>query len=142
MTACSQPAGKRQILLVEDHVDTSRATARLLTQCGYEVQTAQTIASAIQLTRSRHFDLIVSDIGLPDGTGHQLIRQLVAEAPSHEMKGIAISGLGQEEDLRRSHEAGFIEHLVKPVDPSTLLHVVEEALGDTPPASPASADAF
>jgi signal transduction histidine kinase/ActR/RegA family two-component response regulator len=132
----------RQILLVEDHLDTSRATARLLSSCGYEVQTAQTVATAIQLTRSRHFDLIVSDIGLPDGTGHELIRQLVAEAPSHQMKGIAISGLGQKEDLRRSHEAGFMEHLVKPVDPGTLLHVVEEALADTKSDSSAPGNAF
>jgi two-component system CheB/CheR fusion protein len=130
------PSDRRRILLVEDHVDTCRAMARLLTNVGYEVQTAQTVASAIQLTRSQHFDLIVSDIGLPDGTGHQLIRQLVAEAPKHELKGIAISGLAREEDVRASHEAGFMDHLAKPLDPETLLHVVEGALHEAKSDAP------
>jgi signal transduction histidine kinase/ActR/RegA family two-component response regulator len=119
----------RRILLVEDHPPTCRATALLLRKCGYDVQTAETVAMAIKLARNGHFDLIVSDVGLPDGTGHQLIRQLVAEAPSHEMKGIAISGRSGEEDLRKSHEAGFIDHIVKPINPETLIHSVEEAIG-------------
>jgi CheY-like chemotaxis protein len=130
---------RRRILLVEDQPDTARLTARLLSQFGYEVQTAESVATAIQLTRNKHFDLIVSDIGLPDGTGHQLIRRLIAEAPSHDLKGIAISGLAEEEDVRRSQEAGFIEHLIKPLDPQIFLHSVEEALQNpreqTPPDS-------
>jgi CheY-like chemotaxis protein len=123
-------ARARQILLVEDHADTSRATARLLTQCGYAVQTAATVADAIRAARSQHFDLIISDIGLPDGTGHDLIRRLVAEAPhgGETVRGIAISGFGQPSDLQRSEEAGFVEHLIKPVNPQTLLDAVDEAL--------------
>ena len=127
-----QTSGGRQtqILLVEDHPDTSRATARLLQQCGYQVQTAANVADGIRLARSQHFDLIISDIGLPDGTGHDLIRQLVAEAPlrGETVRGIAISGFGQPSDLQRSAEAGFVEHLVKPVTPEILLHAVDDAL--------------
>jgi signal transduction histidine kinase/ActR/RegA family two-component response regulator len=124
------PHGKRRILLVEDHADTLAATCRLLTQCGYEVRTAGTVAGAISLARQEHFDLIVSDIGLPDGTGNELIRRLVAESPQQgaQLKGIAISGFGQQEDIQRSKEAGFVEHLVKPYDPDQLIHAVDEAL--------------
>ena len=120
----------RRILLVEDHADTSKATARLLNQCGYQVQTAAAVAEAIQLARAHHFDLIISDIGLPDGTGHDLIRQLVAEAPQDgdAVLGIAMSGFGQASDLQRSLDAGFVEHLVKPVNPSALLHAVDDVL--------------
>ncbi len=124
------PHAKRRILLVEDHPDTLVATSRLLKQCGYEVKSAGTVASAIALARNEHFDLIVSDIGLPDGSGNELIRRLVAEAPSQgvHIKGIAISGFGQQADIEQSKAAGFMEHLVKPYDPEELIHAVDEAL--------------
>ncbi len=84
---------------------------------GHDVNTAQDLRSARALAASREFDLVVSDLGLPDGTGFDLMREL---RDLYGLKGIAVSGYGMEEDLRRSRESGFLEHLVKPVDVEKL----------------------
>jgi two-component system, chemotaxis family, CheB/CheR fusion protein len=112
--ACGEavPSAKSLVLLVEDHPDTARVMARLLEGSGHSVRTAHSAASALQLAAAGAFDVVVSDIGLPDATGYELMAQLVAR---HRMKGIALSGYGSEQDLQRSREAGFAEHLVKPV---------------------------
>ncbi len=114
---------KRHILLVEDHVDTARATARLLTSAGYDVSIATCVAEALRATEVETFDAMISDIGLPDGTGLDLMRQLQAKRP---IKAIAISGFGMEDDIRKSKEVGFIDHLVKPVDFSRLVKLLGE----------------
>ncbi len=106
-----------RILLVDDHIDTARAMGRLLKRWGCNVQTADSVASALKAADALKFDVLISDIGLPDGSGHDLIRQLKARYP---VKGIAVSGFGMEEDLNSSRSAGFSEHLVKPVDLSQL----------------------
>jgi PAS domain S-box-containing protein len=119
------PAGQRRggptldcsILLVEDHPDTRRILARLLTDMGATVVTADCVAAALRLAATRPFDLLVSDIGLPDGSGVELMRQVRAR---HQLRGIALSGYGTEEDLARSREAGFEAHLTKPVNLSVL----------------------
>jgi CheY-like chemotaxis protein len=100
------------VLLVEDDSDTARLLSRLLGQSGYQVKTAGTVASALQLAASEPFDVVVSDIGLPDGTGYELMEQI---RERHGIHGIALSGYGMEEDVRRGREAGFVDHLVKPV---------------------------
>jgi signal transduction histidine kinase len=102
-----------RVLLVDDHIDTARAMGRLLQRWGCVVQTADTVASALQAAAAVRPDVLVSDIGLPDGSGLDLIRQLLTR---HPVRGIAVSGFGMEEDVDRSRAAGFIEHLVKPVD--------------------------
>jgi PAS domain S-box-containing protein len=104
---------KLKILMVEDHLDTSRALQRLLSGMGYDVSSASTVESAIREAQATRFDLLISDIGLPDGSGLDLIRRLLAERP---IKGIALSGYGMEEDVVRSKEAGFTEHLTKPIN--------------------------
>ncbi len=118
-----------RILLVEDHGDTRRATARLLRLMGHDVSTADCVAAGLQAAESRleqdenrfnggssdlpsPFDLIISDIGLPDGSGHDLMRQLKSR---YRLRGIALSGYGMEQDIRNSHDAGFDMHLTKPV---------------------------
>ncbi|MGE5608757.1 MAG: response regulator, partial [Bacillota bacterium] len=109
------PAADRvSILLVEDHPDTAAAMAHLLRASGYEVETATTVQAALQAAQRQHFDLLICDVGLPDGNGPDLFRQLRVRHP--ELQGIAISGYGMEEDVHRSQEAGFAEHLVKPLD--------------------------
>ncbi len=119
---------KLKILMVEDHIDTSRALQRLLSGLGYEVWSASTVESAIEEAKARPFDLLISDIGLPDGSGLDLIRRLLAERP---IKGIALSGYGMEEDILRSKEAGFEEHLTKPINlqklEATIQRVAESA---------------
>ncbi|HEV2293106.1 MAG TPA: PAS domain-containing protein [Tepidisphaeraceae bacterium] len=102
-----------RVLLVEDHADSAKTLVRLLRLDGTDVQWASTVAAAVELASSELFDVVVSDLGLPDGSGHDLIRQLLRERP---VRGIAMSGYGMEDDIRQSREAGFVEHLVKPVN--------------------------
>jgi DNA-binding response OmpR family regulator len=123
--AAAAPAAR--LLLVEDHPDTSRVLARLLERVGYCVRTAHSIASALELAASEPFDILLSDLGLPDGSGHDLMRQI---RERHNLKGIALSGYGMEEDIRRSREAGFSDHVVKPVEMSQLNFVIKSVLAD------------
>jgi CheY-like chemotaxis protein len=113
-------AGLR-ILLVEDHEDTRRALSRLLATFGCVVTGAGSVSEAVELADRQAFDLLVSDIGLPDGSGTDVMRHV---RDRHHIKGIAISGFGQDEDVRRSREAGFETHLVKPVNFQVLHDVI------------------
>jgi PAS domain S-box-containing protein len=102
-----------RILLIEDHSDTSRALERLLQRQGYEVMTADSVASGLEAMRDEKFNLLVCDIGLPDGTGFQLIE----EVRKHwRTPALALSGFGTEEDVAKSRLAGFEGHLTKPVN--------------------------
>jgi signal transduction histidine kinase len=109
------------VLLVEDHEETLEIMAKLLARLGYEVTKASTIKAALMAARDKHFDLLISDLGLPDGSGYELMRSLHA---GNHLRGIALTGYGMSEDIQLSHEAGFAEHLVKPVD----LKKLEEAM--------------
>ena len=119
---------KAKILLVEDHDDTARALARLLNLSGYHVLTAGTFASAMELCGQQHFDLLISDVGLPDGSGYDLMRQIAARRCVS--KGIAVSGYGTEQDVAESLEAGFCEHLVKPVAFDKLRDAIRRVIPD------------
>jgi CheY-like chemotaxis protein len=111
-------AGGCRILLVEDHADTLKVMARLLRNAGHAVATAGTVKEALDAANGEQaFDLLISDIGLPDGSGLDVMREL---APRGGTAGIALSGFGTEEDVRRSIEAGFSEHLTKPVNLAQL----------------------
>ncbi len=125
------------LLLVEDHADTAQVMARMLRRSGFQVTVASTIAQALAEAeaarktvddsgRSRPIRLVISDLGLPDGTGHDLMRELVK---AHQLRGIALSGFGMEDDVQRAAEAGFARHLTKPVDFDTLLTNIRELLG-------------
>lgn len=105
-----------RLLLVEDHHDTAATLLRLLSRRGYEVKTAGSVASALELAKAAEFDVLVSDIGLPDGTGVDLLRKLREIPGKEKLSGIALSGFGMDEDIARSREAGFTQHLTKPVD--------------------------
>jgi PAS domain S-box-containing protein len=113
-----------RILLVDDHLDTALAMRKLLERLGYRISIANTLAEAIASYQSDPVDLVISDIGLPDGSGLELIRQLKAMRP---VAGIALSGFGMEDDVRKSKEAGFYEHLTKPVNFQRLHAVIREA---------------
>ncbi|MDB6133187.1 MAG: Histidine kinase [Verrucomicrobiales bacterium] len=110
-----------RVLLVEDHADTARTLARMLGRAGFAVVTVPDVARALALIRDERFDILVSDLGLPDGTGHEIMR---AARARHGMPGISISGYGMEDDVRQSAEAGFSEHLVKPVPVSRLIDAI------------------
>jgi CheY-like chemotaxis protein len=116
-----------RILVVEDEPATLRLMARLLRGLGHEVETAGTIASGLEAVEGGRFDLIVSDIGLPDGSGLELMRRAVARRGP--VPGIALTGYGMEEDIRRSREAGFTAHLTKPIDFGKLEAMIRQVAG-------------
>jgi CheY-like chemotaxis protein len=113
------------ILLVEDHADTARIMRRLLEKAGYRVEHASNVASAKELARKFRFELVISDVGLPDGDGLQLMRDL---RDTHQLEGIALSGFGMDTDVDAARRAGFVDHLTKPVDPAHLREVIERRL--------------
>lgn len=109
-----------RLLLVEDHEDTANSLKRLLLRRGYQVTLATSVAGASDAMRSDRFDVLISDIGLPDGQGLELMEPFVALAKPRTVAGIALSGYGMAEDLQRSQSAGFAYHLTKPVDVAEL----------------------
>ena len=110
-----------KVLLVDDNDETLSTIARLLRSSGFEVRTAVSVKSALAALDSERFDLLVSDIGLPDGSGLEIMRH----GRDHlGLKGIALSGYGTDQDGRASKEAGFTHHLVKPSDLGRLVDLV------------------
>ncbi|HEY1686622.1 MAG TPA: ATP-binding protein [Tepidisphaeraceae bacterium] len=118
--------GAYRILLVEDHVDTARVLARLLAVNGHNVTTTHYIAEALSAIRGNDFDLLLSDIGLPDGTGIDLIRQ-VRQDLGKKTPAVALTGFGMEEDIKRTMQAGFNDHLTKPVNFARLEQTIQRA---------------
>jgi PAS domain S-box-containing protein len=110
-----------RMLLIEDHPETLKALTKLLSTCGHKVHGAACVAEGLQAAASEHYDLVISDLGLPDGTGFELMRELQQR---HGLRGIALSGYGMEDDVARSLQAGFCEHLVKPVDVQKLREAI------------------
>jgi signal transduction histidine kinase/ActR/RegA family two-component response regulator len=113
------------ILLVDDHHDTCAALEKLLARRGHLVAVAHDVRSAMQAAVRNKFDLLISDIALPDGTGMDLMMRLRAIA---NVPGIAISGFGNNGDIERSLQAGFSEHLIKPIKLDNLEAAMERAL--------------
>jgi PAS domain S-box-containing protein len=121
------PGGAREltILLVEDHIDTAEAMSELLQALGHQVTVAGSVASGLAAAE-RHagrLDLVLSDLGLPDGSGVDLMQELHHR---YGVRGIALSGYGMEEDVRRSLEAGFDRHLTKPINLQALQAAIQE----------------
>jgi PAS domain S-box-containing protein len=113
-----------RLLLVEDHQATLESLGRLLRQKGHDVVTAGTVEAARSFAANQEFDLVISDLGLPDGNGVDLMSELTRD---YGLRGIALSGYGMDEDLARTRNAGFIAHLVKPIDVDRLYRVLEQA---------------
>jgi PAS domain S-box-containing protein len=111
------PCRPLRLLVVEDHQATLSTLTRLLARDGHHITSATTIREALAAAATGHFDVLVSDLGLPDGSGLDLMRQIRRLRP---ISGIALSGFGMPEDLRQATEAGFFAHLVKPVDINQL----------------------
>ena len=117
------PRKPLRILLVDDHRDTRRTFSRLLTHFGHEVLTANNKQGALELLASGKIDVLLCDIGLPDGSGYEVVSQAKRKQA---IKAIALTGFGTDEDFRRSKEAGFDSHLVKPVDLHELQTVLDQ----------------
>ena len=114
-----------RVLVVDDHADTATVMSKLLSRYGHKVRTAGNAADALHLADNEPFDVIVSDIGLPDATGYELMQQIKSR---HAMKGIAMSGYGLDEDVRKSREAGFSDHLVKPANVAQLEQAIRRVV--------------
>lgn len=119
----SSDTRRRRALVVEDHEPTRLALARLLSRRRFDVLTAGSVAEALSVAAHGNIELILSDIGLPDGTGYDVMRELSAV---HGVRGIALTGYGQEQDIAQSRAAGFAAHLTKPVDVRSLDRALEE----------------
>jgi CheY-like chemotaxis protein len=117
--------GRLHILVVEDHVGTMEAMARLLNSLGHEVKTAACVKEALAIAAREEIDLVISDLALPDGSGHDVMRLLKTR---YNVKGIALSGFSMDEDLNRSRESGFQQHLTKPVALEQLEAAIENVV--------------
>ena len=112
------------ILVVENHPDTSKYLCMYLRMAGYSVRAAFTLREALRQLGEEPCDVLISDIGLPDGTGWQLMRE--AHLPSS-VYAIAMSGFGMGMDQNRSRDAGYRHHLLKPFTPEQLDQYLAEA---------------
>jgi len=121
----SGPLNQMRLLVVEDHMDTARTLGKMLARMGYIVKTTHDAASALELAAQEPFDLLISDLGLPDATGYELMQRIRGFSS---LKGIAMSGFGMDEDIRKSREVGFSEHLVKPLDVSRLQQAIRRVV--------------
>ena len=111
-----------RILLVEDHDDTRVTLSRLLTHFGHQISVAASKQVALEMIATKNFDVVLSDIALPDGDGYDVISQAKQKQA---VKGVALTGFDRDEDIRRGKEAGFDFHLSKPVD----FHELRTVLG-------------
>ena len=118
---------KLRIFVVEDHAETARGLAMYLRGNGHEVHVALDVRSARQLATEIDYDILLSDIGLPDGNGWELLEELSARRP---IKAIAMSGYNTDSDRARSKAAGFAEHLPKPLTPEDLDQAFVRAMSD------------
>jgi two-component system CheB/CheR fusion protein len=123
-----QGASARRVLMVDDHADTRTAMRKLLERSGYTVTTADSVQGAIKTAGDDPIDILISDIGLPDGSGLEIMRHFRSRSGAN-VRGIALSGFGMEEDIRKSREAGFEHHLTKPVTFDRLHSVLKELEG-------------
>jgi PAS domain S-box-containing protein len=118
-----------RLLLVEDHADTAAVLVRLLRKLGHHVVHAPTVAAALAAAtkefQTGKLDLIISDVGLPDGSGLEMMRQLSAD---YDVRGIALSGFGMDSDIEQSIAAGFSRHLTKPINVSQLRKTINELM--------------
>ena len=129
-----QPAGPerelavarhRRVLLVDDHHDTCIGMKRMLERRGYEITIAHSADQAVEKVRTQDFDLLISDIGLPDRSGYDLMREVRL---NKNLPGIALSGSGTEQDVNQARAAGFSEHLTKPINFERLEKTIQNLL--------------
>ena len=119
-----------RFFVVENHQDTLDAIKMFLEAQGHSVETVPDMKSALKLAPKTKFDVLISDIGLPDGDGWELMRKLREQIPN--LKGIAMSGYGMRTDLEKSRLAGFAGHIIKPFGPVELNAALNNMLNEGP----------
>ena len=115
-----------RIFIIENHQDTLDAIKMFLEAQGHSVEVALDVKSALKLAPQAKFDVLISDIGLPDGDGWELMKKLREKIPG--LKAIAMSGYGMRADLEKSKAAGFDSQLIKPFGPAELSEALKKAL--------------
>lgn len=123
-----------RLLVVDDHHDTCMGMKMILERRGYRVSLANSADQAVARAEAEEFDLLISDIGLPDRSGYELMQEL---QKSKGLRGIALSGFGMENDVTRAHAAGFAEHLTKPINFERLEQAIQNLLQLQPTSSTA-----
>ena len=122
----SEPRERRTALVVDDVADVTEMLAVVLTHAGYSVVTAASAPAALKAARERQFDVIISDIGMPEMNGYQLARE-VRQLPGYQtVPMVAVTGYSMFDDKERSTNAGFNAHMTKPIDPRALLDLIEQ----------------
>jgi CheY-like chemotaxis protein len=121
------PTRRARILIVDDNVDMATGMVRLLTLVGHDAETAYDGPTAIAAARAIHPEIVFLDIGLPGMDGYEVAAILRHDGCCRDAVFIAISGYGQDEDIRRSKQAGFDHHLVKPIEHEVLLTLISPA---------------
>ena len=119
--------GQLRIFIVENHDDTRFLLGLLLEQLGHTVFAAATVKDALAHIPGADCDMLISDVGLPDGNGWQLLQRLGADRPRY---AVAMSGFGMSSDRERSLSAGYRHHLLKPVEPNQLENLLDEAASE------------
>lgn len=128
----AKQAGRR-ILLVEDHEDTRETLSRLLVRRGHQVSPAGSLRVARALAASGEFDVVISDLGLPDGEGTELMAYFADTG--RQPLSIAMTGFGMEEDIQRTLAAGFVAHMTKPINMADLDRLLATLLEERAPAA-------
>ena len=119
-------ARRLRVLVIEDDGDSSQMLALFLSEAGHDIEVASSLGAAIRRL-DEYWDVVLSDIGLPDGSGLEVARH-ARRMPRPPQRLIAFSGYGSDDDIRASREAGFDEHVVKPIDLDQLLSILNGAL--------------
>ena len=120
----SVPPRALRIFLVENHADTLRWFTKYLEQMGHTVLSADSMKAALAGLGKADVDVLISDIGLPDGSGWDLLKEAHLQHPVY---AIAMSGMGMNKDRAKSREAGYRHHMLKPFDPDELEGMLAEA---------------
>jgi two-component system CheB/CheR fusion protein len=132
-SGASMPRESVSVLLIEDHEPTLLVLSKLLRLMGHRVTAVTSVASALAAARQDRFDLIISDLGLPDGSGLDVMRHLRNE---YSGRAIALTGYGMESDIAASRDSGFAEHLTKPVDLNALQAAIGRVISRLPRPRP------
>jgi CheY-like chemotaxis protein len=116
----------RRVLVVDDNVDAAKSMALLLRFHGHQVSVAHSGPQALELAVEQHPEIVLLDIGLPGMDGYEVARAIRTQSFGRAMLLVALTGYGQEDDRRRTHDAGFDHHLTKPADIKVLSRLIEE----------------
>jgi len=122
----SEPRQRRTALVVDDVADVTEMLAVVLTHAGYSVVTAASAPAALKAARERQFDVVISDIGMPEMNGYQLAREMRLMPGYETVPMVAVTGYSMFDDKERSTKAGFNAHMTKPIDPRALLDLIEQ----------------